>query len=418
MKRWIPSITGILLVLMMLLLVGCRPTSASTSVALQPTSTSTMAPSPTLTSTTTPSPTPTRTSTPSPSPTAKPRPTPTLTPTPTPLPETTLWLHVVSAEGQPVPIAQALLFMEDWALYEWITLTAESNTLVIKLNMDSVAVPWEKWQGKTETVYRLYVEADGYAAIESRPMPFIGTYIYNSHSETYGPVFQVPVEFLGQPVVQVAAGETKDMEVVVRKLQKRTLRFVDGNQAPLSGVQVWVSLFGSGANHCGHANPAWSLGKGISDKTGRVTIPDGDYEYLIELEKPGYELGSNDHFTTHWEEDYEYPDGRVLILISYLSGQEIVVELDKRQPQRLEMVVLRKGEPAADRTLYADQWSCYCALCGVELATTDAQGRIALDEFYPDMWWSIYFTDTTDFAWEADPRELPTDQVIQVNLGE
>ena len=86
--------------------------------------------------------------------------------------------------------------------------------------------------------------------------------------------------------------------------------------------------------------------------------------------------------------------------------------------QQLEMVVLVDGKPAADRTLYADQWSCSCAWCEVELATTDAQGRISLEDFYPDMWWTIYFSGTNAFAWEADPRQLPADQVIQVNLSE
>jgi len=339
-----------------------------------------------------------------------------VTPTPTPLPETTLRLHVVNAEGQPVPIAQALLFMEDWGMDEWITLTTESNTLVLSLNADSVAVPWKEWWGVQDTTYRLYVEADGYAAIESRPMPFIGTYVYDSHSETYGPVFQVPVEFPGQPVVEVAVGETKDMEVVVRKLQKRTLRFVDENQAPLPGVQVEVNLFGSGANHCGYPMGTWLVGKGISDQAGRVVIPDGDYEYWLLIVRADYEL--NIEGIAPYGHARDYGSRIEWSLVSYLSGPEVVIEMRRMRRQQVEMVVLVDGEPAADRTLYADQWSCSCAWCEVELATTDAQGRISLEDFYPDMWWTIYFSGTNEFAWEADPRQLPADQVIQVNLSE
>jgi hypothetical protein len=158
------------------------------------------------------------------------------------------------------------------------------------------------------------------------------------------------------------------------------------------------------------------VGKGISDKAGRVAIPDGDYEYWLLIVKADYELNIEGHSPYGFVRDYG--SRMEWSLVSYLSGPEVVVEMRRMRRQQLEMVVLVDGEPAADRTLYADQWSCSCAVCEVELATTDAQGQISLEDFYPDQWVSIYFTGTNGFAWGADPKQLPADQVIQVNLGE
>lgn len=382
------SIISIVLCLGILFLAACAPSSTAGRVAVLPSATSTVTASvtPTLTLILTQTATPTE------------------TPEPTYTPVTELYLRLKNAEGEPVPFSNAELFMEAWMITDSLKLTTEGNLLMLSLEEDSVRSYWlEHAQDRIAQHswhdYLLYIEADGYVPVLSRPMYFVGT-------ETWvdGPATQVVVEFPNGPKAEVSRGETQEIELTLREPQSRYLRFVDDNQMPVPRVEVKSYMYWSSANRCGVLMGANFLAEGISDEDGRISIPDGEFEYALEFQKPFYYLK---------EPVYGYP----MRLITYLSGQETVVELHKLRRQPLEMSVRKNGEPLANETLFGQWNGCACCARWQHIATTDENGRISLEYFYPEEWDFIAFLDEEgEFAWDADPKQFSGTEIIQVEL--
>lgn len=354
----------------------------------KPTSTSTS----TATSTPRPSPTPHLTNPPSPTATS------TRTPTPTATPATKLRLRLRGATGEPVAFSKAVLFVAAWGETDSQEFATADDLLVLPLEEDSVRSYWPWTVGDLWHEYRLYIEADGYVSMMSKPMSFIGM-------ETRpGLATQVVVEFHNRPKVTISEGETVEAVLTMRRPQSRYLRFVDDDRKPVSGVGVTSHMFWTNANHCGIPT-ATLLADGVSDEDGRVLIPDGDFEYAFELSKPFYHLRD-------WDKDGP------MYLVTYLSDHETAVELHRLQKQSLEMIVQKDGTPLSNETLFGHWIGCPCGLCAAEIATTDENGRISVDDFYPEEWAFIYFRAKEKLTWEADPKLFSGGEVIEVELSD
>lgn len=303
-----------------------------------------------------------------------------------------------------MPFARAELLMEDWMYNTAISLTTESDLLVLALNDDAVPIQSEGQFGYW-SAYRLYVEAEGYAAIESEPMSLIGTPGWTSEEE---PATEVVVKFPNNPPLTVQAGETGEMDLILRKPRARTLRFVDDDRAPVQGVEVTSYMYETGANRCGSP---WGrfLAEGISDKAGRVAIPDGDWEYILWFDKPGYHRQEFQGYYTLWGP---------MELVTYLSSEETVIPLHRLRKQPLRMLFRSNGVPLANEPVYGQWIGCRCSLCEELLATTDEAGRIEMDEFYPEEWAFLFVFGQDGFDWESDgdPKEFPAGEVIEVEL--
>jgi hypothetical protein len=317
---------------------------------------------------------------------------------PTDMAETKLRLRLKNAKGEPVSFSKAQLFLETWSYYDTLTLTTKSDLLVLSLEKDSMPPPDYNYAQYDWEHCILYVEAKGYVPVQSKPMECIGM-------ETgCGPSTQVAIEFPDGPAIEIRKGETGEIELRVRKPQDRYLRFVDDDQEPVPGVQVTSGIFWTNANHCAHWTVGW-LGEGPSDQEGRVAIPDGDFEYALAFEKPFYHLKQNNVADP-------------MALITYLSDEETVIELHKLQKRRLEMTVLMNGKPLVGETLWGAWIGAPCGLWEQELATTDENGRIVIEDFYPEEWIEIFLWpyDADRPVWSADPQQLSG--FVEVELQE
>jgi hypothetical protein len=296
-----------------------------------------------------------------------------------------------------VAYSKAVLFMAAWGETDSQEFPTEDDLLVLPVEEDSVRSYWPRTVGDLWHEYRLYIEADGYVPMMSKPMSFIGM-------ETWlGLATEVVIEFHNRPKVTISEGETREIVLAMRRPQSRYLRFVDDDQKPVPGVEVTSYMFWTAANHCG-VPTATLLVEGISDTDGRVPIPDGDFEYAFQLRKPLY----------HLKDRVDSP----MYLTTYLSDQETVVALHRLQKQSLEMIVQKNGAPLVDETLFGQWVGCPCGLCATEIATTDENGRISVDGFYPEEWAFVYFRAKEGFAWEADPKSFSGTEVIKVELGD
>lgn len=310
-----------------------------------------------------------------------------------------LYIRLKNLEGEAVSFSKAELFLSTRDYWKTLTLTVESDLLVVSLDKNTMPPPdYEHAQGDWRDC-RLIIEADGYVTVQSRTMHCIGMVSQG------GPATQAIVDFPNGPRVEVPQGETREIELTLRKPQERYLRFVDDDQEPIQEVTVTTVVFYSNDNHCGW----WindHLAKGTTDQDGRVLIPDGDFEYGLRFDKPLYLLR---------EPESPYP----MSFIGYLSSTETVVKLHRMTKQKLEMLVTKDGQPLANATLSGDWIFCPCwCYGGMEIATTDENGRILLTDFYPEEWYSIFFwPDGAEwYIWEADPAELSGDEITHVEL--
>ncbi len=119
---------------------------------------------------------------------------------------------------------------------------------------------------------------------------------------------------LAELVQSAAGGETKEIELILREPQERYLLFVDDNQEPVSDVKVKTYMFWSNSNHCGAPSGANFLTEGHSDEQGRVMIPDGEFEYLLEIEQASDQLETDSRFNP-------------MSPTMYLSSPETVIKL-------------------------------------------------------------------------------------------
>lgn len=311
-----------------------------------------------------------------------------------------LHLRLIDSTGKPVPFSKAELLIDAWLATNEQTafpLKTDGNLLVLPLDEEIVHETWAVKNSQWDRNYYLYLEAEGYAPVRSKGIYFIG-----ANGEAV-------VEFHNGPKITAAKGQKKEIELTLRKPQNRSLLFVDDNHNPVSGVKVKSYMFWSRSNHCGYPQGADLLAEETSDKEGRVAIPDGEFEYLLEFEKELYHLKDTSDFGP-------------MTLITYLSSQETVIPLHKLIRHPLEMVVQKDGRPQANRWLSGYLKGCSCGGCDGGIAVTDENGRISLDEFYPEMWEFISFNKGdqygTGFAWKADPNEFSGEEVIEVELSE
>ncbi len=198
------------------------------------------------------------------------------------------------------------------------------------------------------------------------------------------------IEFPENPPMDISAGEKRIFNLQVRNPQNRYLKLIDDQGNPVPDARVSTFVFHEAENHCGVISES-HLADGVTDSKDLVSIPDGDFEYDLNIRKPYYALKESSYFDR---------------LITYPQAEETMVRLHKLSRRPLDMVVTRGGAPAADMELRGDLAGCGCCY-GYTIARTDEHGRIQLGGFYPEQWYLLFFRDEHDHQlWEAEPKDL------------
>lgn len=290
-----------------------------------------------------------------------------------------LHLSFSNESGQPVKITKALLTAIEWGDVQKVSLPAGTSEIIIPFNL-----AWLKEQTTTKG-YRqhFYFEAEGYAPIQSNVFPWPGSYDWINGDSN------LKILEVGQHA-RVILEEDKDihLNVIFRKLGKRRLRFVDEAGMPMSGVKFTYGPYCFNECHCGWVATIEDYGQCISDDKGRADIRDGDIEYLFAIEK--------DRFSAVTPEPASdcnpYIDG----IIARLSAKETIIVLHRWLNLPLELQVLQDGKPVKQRMLTIMLAECCCGACGGPLATSDANGKITVPDFYPEKYEYIVFYDANN----------------------
>lgn len=320
-------------------------------------------------------------------------------------PRTELQIRLVDATGEPVAISKAELLLSAWSEVKTRSLITDGNALAIILEEDATLYP-PPYEGKPWSDFRVYIEAEGYAPLESKAMQFFGSEVYNETE-------RVVVDFPNNPALELAEGETQTIDLVVRKPVTRTLHFVDDAGLPVTGVEVDSYLFWSNDNHCGAPSGVVMIDSGSSDESGYVRIPDGDIDYL-------FDFWDSDYHLQEWYGE-EYGFGYPMQMEGFMSEPDTEVRLHRLEKRGLEMTITEDGEPVSNKSVIGQIVYCGCGFCGGEIAVTDAHGKIAIEDFFPEKYQNIFLRDSenNEIIWQSDPKELIENEIISyhVELG-
>lgn len=315
---------------------------------------------------------------------------------------TTLELNFVDTDDRPVEVVKAELLLVAWGNTERIELATSGNSLSLSLEPDWLRT---RWRGFDEHmgVY-LYLQAPPLAAIRSYCFLWPGAKAAWTErcgrGENSGATV---IAFPGGREVLVKEGTMASMTLGFRPRTSRRVRMVDARSEPLPGVAVDVSMFWSDFNHTGFLAGAEPLGDHLTDANGWIEVPDGDFEYVLELDRSRHVFVEANYPALPWR------------LVTYLVKPTTEVIIHPFPVRRLEMRVRRGGQPAEGVHLYGHMAECHGAGCWGPLATTDESGHIWLDEFRPESLSSIWLADDDGELWRETPTSLP-EGIVEIEL--
>lgn len=299
----------------------------------------------------------------------------------------------------PVVIEKAELHLAGWGWAETMPLAIEEGNSV-RVSFDSPRARAERVDGyeNVESV-QLYIQARHLAPVMSEPFEWVGSRLGGASTT---------VDFRNGQSVVVAAGDSKTLTVRLRYPRSRALRFLDEAGLPVRDLEVEVSRFLGNSNHCGF--PAGEpLRSGKTDDTGTFAVPDGDFRYAVEL--PGWGQGFD--FVSPPQESSIRP---MVYSTMLLTAPETVIRLRRFKPIRLSLRLFVGDKPAGG-VVVSDGTNCgVCGACWGGLGETDAEGRLVVEDFYPDESDGICIADDqAQMLWGRASKEL-TDEPIEVRL--
>ena len=288
---------------------------------------------------------------------------------------------------------------------------AAGEPLVLPLDAEWLAARWPERFRDIAGAY-LYFTADGYASVCSGEFRWIG-----SQGPPYGTrMYEAVITFPGRESIIVKEGQSVEADLVFRRPRPRSLRLIDDQGNPVQDVKVSIFMFWSAYNHCGTLGGADPIGSAKSSHDGRVSVPDGDFEYAFEFEKRLYVLNEPD------AEPYIPPR-----LFAHLSKPETTVKMHRWERRPLEIIVTAGGEPAQGLIVGGCLAACPCGACCGQLAhrdpdkrtrmDTDENGHFQMPDFYPEEFERVYLIGGENKEiWSEDPKKWPSTGIIRVEL--
>ena len=309
---------------------------------------------------------------------------------------TTLELEFVDIEGQPVNVAKAELLLVAWGETQRIVLDTDGHGMTLAMDAEWLRSRWPTYFDHQEGVY-VYLQAPPLVSIRSERFKWLGA------GGNPGPV---TVSFPSGAEAVVEQGSMARETVVFRPKATRRVRIVDPSGSPRTGMAVNASMFWSQSNHCGSLTGGHEpLGRHVTDADGWIEVPDGDFEYALEL--------AHDRF----DHAFVGATGIRYRLVTHLPQPETQVVVRQYPIHPLEMRVWRAGKPAAGAALEGWGANCPCGACTILVAVADTEGRISLPDFRPEEWFWVGFWEGDERLWWSGTRSVwyPTG-VVDVHL--
>jgi hypothetical protein len=262
--------------------------------------------------------------------------------------QTTLRLTFRGPNGETIRPDRVTLLIDWYGGGETVEVPITQDAVDIHLDPD-----WAQrgWKYPPNEPSRILVEARGYASILSDPFE------WNLTSPA-------AIGFGGKSIA-IRTGESRQLELQFRRPVTRSLKFVDQHSQPVASMPVSVYMFWTRQNHCFVFEGDPLLDGARTDGNGRLTIPDGDFGYGVDL------FGADDVVFDREPVFYEK--------VVKPTGPETVISVHRfnRHSVTLEVV---GGDPSAEglSVVAVDRYTG-CMDPGIRpLGKTDASGRARL----------------------------------------
>jgi hypothetical protein len=298
-----------------------------------------------------------------------------------------LTIRPVDVDGRRLPVeAKAELLVDNYNDRETLTLPTRDGLIQLPLTQEWLCDQWFGGCGATTHVdTRLLLSAPGRAALASDPFQW-------PTASAGSPAGLPEVAFPLAPAPVTVTDGT--LLVPMRPAGSRVLHVRDRDGRPLGGVTLEVAIYFSTMGHCAviRSRP---LGTVTTDENGDASIPDGDFEYHLELRTR--------HLAFAAAPD---PHARQTLVTPLRDG---IAELVVFRPAVLRIEVVGVADPSTLALVGCTQecpGSGCAACCGGLLAEVTATGDVEIEDFYPDEYSEIYLAGDEGEIWRAAVEDL------------
>ena len=245
---------------------------------------------------------------------------------------------------------------------------------------------------------------NGYASIRSESFGWIAR---EPDSKT-GPdnskaASETTVDFGRGQAIRVHAGEVRELVLTPRAVVSRQLRFIDDDSRPVTDITVSAHMFWSRDNRMGILSGIQPLVEGlVPNAQGIVTVPDGDFEYAIDLD--GRHL------------DIDDPDaGLYLTVVTRLTTAERIIRIRRHRTHKVSLQILIGNQPAQRASLTGSITRDCAGACSGGAGVLDDQGRITIPDFYPEEMVLCLGNESGKPIWWLTPE--PAQQTVRLPAG-
>lgn len=297
----------------------------------------------------------------------------------------TVMVRAVEVDGGRPIGATAELLVDSWYAQKSIALPTRDGLVVVPLTREWLCDQWPEGCAATDHIEaRILLSAPGRAAVASDPFQW-------PRSSAESPASSPEIAFSFAPAA-AAVGEEAVL-VPMRPAGSRTLHARDRAGRPLGGVSFNVAIYFSTGGHCAviRSRPLATV---ATDASGDVSVPDGDFDYHLELRTP--------HLAFAAAPD---PQARRTLVTPLRDG---VAELVVFRPAVLRIEVVGVADPAK-LALAGCIRECPGGVCGAccgMLAEVSAAGLVEIEDFYPDEYSEIYLAGDDGEIWRAAVGDL------------
>jgi len=328
---------------------------------------------------------------------------------------TELGLRLVDAQRRPVRVSKAELLLVAWGDADRLTLPVQGDHLHLDLSPSWLRSRWPRRFPDLMRAY-LYVQAEGYAPVRSEPFLWLGSRAGDRGRDAD----VVTIDFRQGLPARLREGERAERTITLRRPRPRRVSLVGDDGRPLGGVRVLAYMFWSASNHCGVLRGAEPLGEYVSDEAGGLMLADGDFEYALMLEesRSAFRLPPGPGVTAVIQHLGSPTSGDYLsTLVSFLQPPNTTFRVHRFARRPLHARILCGGRPVAQVTLMCSLANCGCGACSGPLGTSDAMGRIVVDDFYPEEIEELFICGPDGKrTWQMSRRALPSG-TLEVDLG-
>jgi hypothetical protein len=314
--------------------------------------------------------------------------------------QTSVTLIPRGLDGQTLQLNSADIYLNRWYDGKLVPLPRSGQTATLRLDQDWLCSAWTDICKSPMEPGRIVLQANGYA-----PVTAIVYWPGQQRAAGTPAATSAGIEFSGGRDIRIEEGSTRSVDIAFRRSVPRIARIVDESGLPAAGIELDAWLYFGILGRLGVIQGE-ALASGKTDANGQISFPDVDGEVAIELWGGPFVFRNPDRVSQLRQ---------IITPAGATAVTTLILHRFQKQPLNIDFVS-RNGR-ASGLILGTCMKFCGGACCG-DLATTNSQGQIRVEDFYPEETESLYLTDKSGTVlWKsAAPRIGSTTAIPTITI--